>query len=434
MNPRDVALPDPGRNPHQGVERCLRLRQQVRPAPHLRLAAHIRAPTRTAARTATTKSSCSPAAWAMPHARTGHQGRAQRPDEKVVLHGRRQLPHRHGRRRRYRRSIPAEYAGAIELNAVQRANPEMQKRVANADPRHGRERRQPHRVDPRPRRRRPPQRPLGTRGGDRRPHRHRRTPRRRPDPLGQGNRRQRESGTHGHSSSIADDIPLRRAHGTARARSACMWSDETTGDHRFVFTSTARTVKPHRPRDGGYVRQLRPRLSSTTLPCTPTFTEAWHTMAESRQRVHATMCSALEAVACKDWLTNKVDRSRDRPCRHASSAPGDIQLPLSDCGVVALDYTRPRRHSHLHRPRAPGGAGRHRRRVRCMASGRSAHQHRRRSASKKGIKGVSLSANWMWPCKNPGEDAALYRAVEACSDFVVRPGHATSPPARTPCR
>ncbi len=41
---------------------------------------------------------------------------------------------------------------------------------------------------------------------------------------------------------------------------------------------------------------------------------------------------------------------------------------------------------------------------------------------KNGLKSVSLSANWMWPCKNAGEDAALYRAVEACSDFAVALG------------
>jgi len=35
---------------------------------------------------------------------------------------------------------------------------------------------------------------------------------------------------------------------------------------------------------------------------------------------------------------------------------------------------------------------------------------------------VSLSANWMWPCKNAGEDARLYKAVEACSDFACELG------------
>jgi phosphoribosylformylglycinamidine synthase len=39
-----------------------------------------------------------------------------------------------------------------------------------------------------------------------------------------------------------------------------------------------------------------------------------------------------------------------------------------------------------------------------------------------GLRSVSLSANWMWPCKNPGEDARLYEAVQAASDFAVALG------------
>ena len=35
------------------------------------------------------------------------------------------------------------------------------------------------------------------------------------------------------------------------------------------------------------------------------------------------------------------------------------------------------------------------------------------------LKSVSLSANWMWPCKNPGEDARLYSAVQAASKFAI---------------
>ncbi len=41
---------------------------------------------------------------------------------------------------------------------------------------------------------------------------------------------------------------------------------------------------------------------------------------------------------------------------------------------------------------------------------------------KEGLKSVSLSANWMWPCRNPGEDARLYEAVQACSDFAIALG------------
>src|SRR5690606_31833328 len=41
---------------------------------------------------------------------------------------------------------------------------------------------------------------------------------------------------------------------------------------------------------------------------------------------------------------------------------------------------------------------------------------------KGGLKSVSLSANWMWPCKNKGEDARLYEAVKGCSDFAIELG------------
>ena len=29
------------------------------------------------------------------------------------------------------------------------------------------------------------------------------------------------------------------------------------------------------------------------------------------------------------------------------------------------------------------------------------------------LESVSLGANWMWPCRNEGEDARLYTAVQA---------------------
>jgi phosphoribosylformylglycinamidine synthase len=38
------------------------------------------------------------------------------------------------------------------------------------------------------------------------------------------------------------------------------------------------------------------------------------------------------------------------------------------------------------------------------------------------LKGVSLSANWMWPCKNRGEDTRLFIAVKAASDFAIALG------------
>jgi phosphoribosylformylglycinamidine synthase len=39
-----------------------------------------------------------------------------------------------------------------------------------------------------------------------------------------------------------------------------------------------------------------------------------------------------------------------------------------------------------------------------------------------GLNGISLSANWMWPCRNEGEDTRLYEAVKAASDFAISLG------------
>ena len=45
----------------------------------------------------------------------------------------------------------------------------------------------------------------------------------------------------------------------------------------------------------------------------------------------------LEAVACKDWLTNKVDRCVGGKVAKQQCV-GPLQLPLNNVGVMALDY------------------------------------------------------------------------------------------------
>jgi phosphoribosylformylglycinamidine synthase len=45
----------------------------------------------------------------------------------------------------------------------------------------------------------------------------------------------------------------------------------------------------------------------------------------------------LEAVACKDWLTNKVDRCVGGRVAKQQCA-GPLQLPLNNAGVMALDF------------------------------------------------------------------------------------------------
>ncbi len=128
----------------------------------------------------------------------------------------------------------------------------------------------------------------------------------------------------------------------------------------------------------------------------------------------------LEAVACKDWLTNKVDRSvTGRVARQ--QCQGELQLPLSDCGVVALDYRGKRGVATAigHAPQAglaSPGAG-------SVLSVAEALTNIVWAPLAGGLDGVSLSANWMWPCRSQkGEDARLYEAVGALSEFCCELG------------
>jgi phosphoribosylformylglycinamidine synthase len=126
-----------------------------------------------------------------------------------------------------------------------------------------------------------------------------------------------------------------------------------------------------------------------------------------------------EAVACKDWLTNKVDRSVTGRIAMQQCA-GQVQLPLNDCAVVALDY-RGKEGIATAIGHAP------------VAAMIDAAEGSRLTIAESltnivfaplthGLKGVSLSANWMWPSKNEGEDARLYEAVRGASDFAIALG------------
>lgn len=127
----------------------------------------------------------------------------------------------------------------------------------------------------------------------------------------------------------------------------------------------------------------------------------------------------LEAVACKDWLTNKVDRCVGGRVAKQQCA-GPLQLPLNNCGVSALDFRGKEgiATSIGHAPLVAlidAGAG-------SRMSIAEALSNLVWAPLEEGIRSVSLSANWMWPCKNEGEDARLYEAVEACSDFAIQLG------------
>lgn len=127
----------------------------------------------------------------------------------------------------------------------------------------------------------------------------------------------------------------------------------------------------------------------------------------------------LEAVACKDWLTNKVDRAVSGKIAKQQTC-GALQLPLNNLGVTALDYSGEKgiATSLGHAPAAGlinAAAG-------SRLSVAKALTNLVWAPLTHGLKGVSLSANWMWPCKNEGEDARLYLAVKALSDFAIALG------------
>ncbi|SRX75064.1 phosphoribosylformylglycinamidine synthase [Aequorivita antarctica] len=124
----------------------------------------------------------------------------------------------------------------------------------------------------------------------------------------------------------------------------------------------------------------------------------------------------LEAVACKDWLTNKVDRCvTGRVAKQQTAGP--LQLPLNNCGVMALDYHGKEGvatsigHSPLTALIDPAAGSRN--------AITESLTNIVWAPLKDGLKSVSLSANWMWPCNNEGEDARLYEAVKAVSEFSI---------------
>lgn len=124
----------------------------------------------------------------------------------------------------------------------------------------------------------------------------------------------------------------------------------------------------------------------------------------------------LEAVACKDWLTNKVDRSVTGKVAKQQCA-GTIQLPVNNLGVTALDYKGIKGIANAlgHAP------------ISALIDEKSGSRLSVAEALTNivwtpihaGLKGISLSANWMWPAKNAGENARLYKAVEAIGDYCV---------------
>ena len=186
---------------------------------------------------------------------------------------------------------------------------------------------------------------------------------------------------------------------------------ETTGDAHFAFVQ-ADGVKPF-DLDVAQMFGHSPKTVMRDETVERTYENVTYTEKDIDQYVSRVL--QLEAVACKDWLTNKVDRSVTGKIAR-QQCQGQIQLPLSDCGVVALDYRGEKGIATAlgHAPQA-GLASPEAGSVLSVAE---ALTNIVWAPLADGMKSLSLSANWMWPCRSQkGEDARLYSAVKALSDF-----------------
>ena len=306
-----------------------------------------------------------------------------------------------------------QYANAIELNAVQRANPEMQKRVSNVIRALAESDENPivsihdhgagghlnalsELVEATGGKIEIDALPVG-------------------DPTLSskeiiGNESQERMGM------VIEKKDIERVRAIAdRERAPFYVIGETTDDHRFVFEQKDGVC----PIDLAMTDMFgsSPKTFMVDSTVNRSLSNVKYKKTDLNEYIENVL--QLEAVACKDWLTNKVDRSVTGKIAR-QQCQGEIQLPLSDCGVVALDYTGTKgiATSIGHAPQialADAAQG-------SVASIAEALTNIVGAPLAEGLKSISLSANWMWPCRNEGEDAALYRAVQACSDFACSLG------------
>jgi phosphoribosylformylglycinamidine synthase len=201
-----------------------------------------------------------------------------------------------------------------------------------------------------------------------------------------------------------------------RERSPMYAVGDVTGDHRFTFESATTGAKPM-----DFALEDMFGSSPKTIMADKTVATNYANPDYSQEKVHEYLNQVLqlEAVACKDWLTNKVDRCVGGKVAKQQTT-GPIQLPLNNVGVMALDYAGKEGvattigHSPVAALIDPAAGSR--------TAIAEALSNIIWAPMKDGLKGVSLSANWMWACKNEGEDARLYEAVEACSEFAIELG------------
>ncbi|WP_293294899.1 phosphoribosylformylglycinamidine synthase [Allomuricauda sp.] len=200
---------------------------------------------------------------------------------------------------------------------------------------------------------------------------------------------------------------------SARERSPMYNVGEVTGDHTFKFTSGQTGETPMN-------LELSDMFGSSpkTIMADKSVQQKYSALSYSLEHFHDYLEQVLqlEAVASKDWLTNKVDRCVGGRVAKQQCA-GPLQLPLNNCGVMALDFKGKEGiatsigHSPISALIDPVAGSRN--------SVAESLTNIVWAPLKNGLKSVSLSANWMWPCRNEGEDARLYSAVESLSEFAI---------------
>ena len=191
---------------------------------------------------------------------------------------------------------------------------------------------------------------------------------------------------------------------------------EVTDSRQFTFESQTNGEKPM---DLGLADMFG--SSPKTVMNDITVERKYSDVSYSKRDLHRYLEQVLllEAVGSKDWLTNKVDRCvTGRVAKQQTAGP--LQLPLNNCGVMALDYKGKEGvatsigHSPISALVDPVAGSKN--------SIAEALTNIVWAPLEEGLKSVSLSANWMWPCNNKGEDARLYEAVEGVSNFAINLG------------
>jgi len=191
---------------------------------------------------------------------------------------------------------------------------------------------------------------------------------------------------------------------------------ETTNDNRFVFENKKTNTNPM-DWDLAHMFGSSPKTILEDTSKTATYADLTYDSNKLQEYLYAVL--QLEAVACKDWLTNKVDRCvTGRVAKQQCAGP--LQIPLNNVGVMAMDYRGEKGiatsvgHSPVSALIDPVAGS--------QASIAEALTNLIWAPIEQGIQGVSLSANWMWPAKQEGENYRLYQAVEGISDFACALG------------